>query len=114
MPIRLRYVHRSREGCNRQVVSTGSIFGPRTVCCQLICRFTNSKAFLERGEIAMEMEPEDGLLFIRNVDDDINVTAPLLASNASRRSSRSIRRIEKPLTRVALLRYSPHDYPSAG
>jgi hypothetical protein len=48
------------------------------------------------------------------VDDDINVTAPLLASNASRRSSRSIRRIEKPLTRVALLRYSPHDYPSAG
>src|SRR5260221_9912527 len=36
-PKRLRYVHRSREGCNRQVVSTNSIFGPRAVCCQLIC-----------------------------------------------------------------------------
>ena len=38
-PIRLRYVHRSREGRNRQVVSTGPIFDPRTVRCQLIGRF---------------------------------------------------------------------------
>src|SRR5438552_18864230 len=53
-PTRLRYVHRSREGCNRQVVSTGSVFGPRTVCCQSICRFTHSKAFLERGESAAD------------------------------------------------------------
>src|SRR5258708_16575824 len=67
-PTRLRYVHRSREGCNRQVVSTVPIFGPRTVFCQLICRITDSKAFLERGEIAMEMEREDGLLFISHVD----------------------------------------------
>jgi hypothetical protein len=73
-PIRLRYVHRSREGRNRQAVPTASIFGPRTVCCQLICRITNSKTFLERGEVAIEMEPEDGLLFICDVDDDINVT----------------------------------------
>jgi hypothetical protein len=33
----------------------------------LICRFINSKAFLERGEIAMEMEPEGGHFFICNV-----------------------------------------------
>jgi hypothetical protein len=31
------------------------------------------EAWLE--EIAMEMEPEDGCLFICDVDDDINVTA---------------------------------------
>lgn len=68
------------------------------------------QAWLE--EIALEMEPEDGRLYIRDIDDDVAVTA---FTPGRRRQPQGACRDsqDKPaasLTRVAPPRWSPDAY----
>jgi hypothetical protein len=59
----------------------------------------------------VEMEPGDGLLFICNVGDDINVTAFTPFGVECLKEVIEVHKANrKTLTRAALLRYSPHDY----
>jgi hypothetical protein len=58
----------------------------------------------------MGMEPEDGLLFICDADDDINLTAFAPFGVECLKEVIEVHKANrKTLTRVALLRYSPHD-----